>query len=320
MSSENQSNQMQQYLAKHAEGFAAFSQIYADKNPPPSKPDEKGADWITIGALGVLVLASVIVSGSRTIVEFGGGIIGGAAFIMLELAMIAYAYWNAKRDDAVASVERSKASRAGMWIAFGVSMIANVHATLGASYQLPEWIGIAIGLALAISAPTLALIAGDMLGREAVALLLERTVQQTYYEQQMRQWETDRNDAWDRQKSRWGVRLEMVNPNTADTPDTTRLPLPAPANAPIENSTPVEFSRNSRTLHETVHETVHEPREGRKRIDIRETAKTVYANGDGGLSTEDMMSKYGISQGSTSKIREYIAAMNGAVQPQIEGS
>lgn len=286
----SEQNNVQQYVEMHEERFAAFSRVYAERNPPPQMSAVESTDWITLGALGVLVLASVVVSGSRTIAEFGGGLIGAAAFVMLELAMIAYAYWRAKR---LHKPERNRASSAGMWIAFGVSLAANVHATLGASHELPAWIGTLITLALAISAPTLALIAGDMLGREAVAAIDVQSANRQAFDLDLAAWQQERNKAWDRAKTAWGVRLDGLQP-------VAQINAVAPPPSLPEAVSP----NGSREVHEPIHEKT-------PRVKLHEVAAIVHERGDGNLSTEEMMSKYGISAGGTSKVRAMLESMNG---------
>src|SRR3990167_9411478 len=47
------------------------------------------------------------------------------------------------------------------------------------------------------------------------------------------------------------------------------------------------------------------------RVDLREVAKQVYENGDIELRAIEMMAKYNISMGSTSKVREMLQSANG---------
>lgn len=59
---------------------------------------------------------------------------------------------------------------------------------------------------------------------------------------------------------------------------------------------------------ETVHETSRSP--VKPRVKIHEIAEIIYENGDGKLSASEMMDKYGISLGSTTKIREMLKDRN----------
>lgn len=60
---------------------------------------------------------------------------------------------------------------------------------------------------------------------------------------------------------------------------------------------------------EDVHETVHEIHEAPKpRVKLHEVAREIHEAGDGKLSTAEMMAKYQISLGSTTKVREILSA------------
>lgn len=60
---------------------------------------------------------------------------------------------------------------------------------------------------------------------------------------------------------------------------------------------------------ETLHETSRNP--VKPRVKIHEVAKLVHENGDDNLSANDMMVKYNISLGSTTKIREMLKGQSG---------
>jgi hypothetical protein len=64
-------------------------------------------------------------------------------------------------------------------------------------------------------------------------------------------------------------------------------------------------------FHEEVHENTTSPK---TRVKLHEVAKKVHENGDTQLSTEEMMEKYQIGLGSTSKVREILKNQNGHSQ------
>lgn len=71
---------------------------------------------------------------------------------------------------------------------------------------------------------------------------------------------------------------------------------------------------NSRTFTKSdepqiVHETSRNP--AKPRVKIHEVAKLIHENGDIKLSVNEMMEKYQISSGSTSKVRDILASQNG---------
>jgi len=69
-----------------------------------------------------------------------------------------------------------------------------------------------------------------------------------------------------------------------------------------------EISRNFMKSGEGqgVHETSRNP--VKPRVKLHEVAKTIYENGDAGLSASEMMERYNISLGSTTKVREILSS------------
>lgn len=244
--------QYDELVQRHDAAYTAFKQIYTSKNPPPVL-QQTGADWLSVLALGVLVVASITVSGSRTIGEFGGGVIGVAAFVMLEIALIAYAYWRTRKaGDADANQHLAVRRRAnfGMWLAFGVSLSANLHATLKhGGAELPPMLDTVILVMIAVSAPSLALIAGDMLGMEAVAGLALKARAEEDYRDAYQLWLDALNKSWDSNKSRWGVRIEALRDEPASVlppaPVLSQLPSHETGRAETERHTGYGFQRTA---------------------------------------------------------------------------
>ena len=65
----------QEKARRYTEKFNSFKATYAAQNPPPPYPKIDRWDWLETVGLVALVVASIIVSGSRTIPEFGGGVV-----------------------------------------------------------------------------------------------------------------------------------------------------------------------------------------------------------------------------------------------------
>jgi hypothetical protein len=207
------------------DAYDAHVSMYSKRNPPPEPP--KKLTWrditgelLIIVMLAVMVVASVIVSGSRTIPEFGGGLVGIAAFTMLEGGIIAYAYIRTKRHfDIERRNQVFKFLGAGLIFAFGVSVAANVHAVLKAQgIVFGSAVDLAIAIAVAISAPTLALISGDLLGMETVAAASMKKRRQDEYEKRVKEWRDDLNEEWKRVAPKLGVqqRVQIVRPALPD--------------------------------------------------------------------------------------------------------
>lgn len=214
MDHEQQLTQYDDFAVQHNRAFEAFSTIYAKKNPPPSYPRVDRSDWYIALIVLILVGASVVVSGSRTIPEFGGGLVGWAAFAMLELGIIAFAFLRTKSNansDTIKSVSRW--TNFGLVLAFIVAVGANVHATLTEhGIVLSENINTIITVFLAISAPTLALISGDIL---AIQFLRARNAKQRAdeeYRTALSGWQEGLNRSWASQQKKWGVRVDVSRP------------------------------------------------------------------------------------------------------------
>lgn len=196
-------------------------ETYSMMHPPPEKraAEISRLDLIVAFSLVVLVLASVIVSGSRTIAEFGafiggniGIVVGVSAFVMLEIALVIYAFFDTKKSGAHSDRYVVRMTRLGIGIAFVVSVFANIHAISKAqgNYVSPIIDGLIL-LLVAISAPTLALISGHILGSEVVSILNRKAEVDSEYLSSKREWDAALNRSWDSQKAKLGVRIEVMS-------------------------------------------------------------------------------------------------------------
>lgn len=222
---------LSQYDALQAKVKAAYTfhrETWAMMHPPPAEESANISrlDLIVAFSLLVIVLSSVIVSGSRTIAEFGGFIggnigvfVGVSAFVMLEIALVIYAFYDTKKSGGHNDRYVIRATRFGLALAFIVSVFANLHATFKGqegTYISPVVDGMIL-LMLAISAPTLALISGHILGSEVVSILNRKKEAADRYRESVEEWESALNRSWDAQKARLGIRVEI-------TPDTVSAP------------------------------------------------------------------------------------------------
>ncbi len=89
-----------EFVVKHEAAYKGFSSIYESKNPRPTLATIRRdfVSLIIVFALSIVMIASIIVSGSRTIPEFGGAGIGTVAFIMIDCAVMVYAFFRARRN------------------------------------------------------------------------------------------------------------------------------------------------------------------------------------------------------------------------------
>jgi len=211
--------------AKHNAAYAAFVSMFEARTPRPQPPalPRWNISFVVV-ALVIMTFASVIVSGTRTVAEFGGDVIGWAAFIMLEGAIIAYAFFRTRLNLDEQRVEgvRKKAER-GLALAFAITLLANIHTVLqNAGIELPSLFGldtqsavnIIVSLAVAISAPSLAFISGDILALETLRNRQQRKRVEDEYQAALNQWAAALNEQWSREKARWGVsvRVEAERP------------------------------------------------------------------------------------------------------------
>lgn len=216
---DNQIQAYDEFAIKHNAAFAAFKSIYEAKNPLPILFHVDSSDWYIALGVTIIVIASIIVSGSRTVVEFGGGLIGVSAFVMLECAVVAYAFIRTKNnvnEERIQDVR--KLTNRGLWLAFTVAVAANVHATLKQNGVISsEWVNIVILLLVGVSAPTLAFISGDIAGLEYMRAVQKRRRVDEQNALLMNDWREGLNKAWSSQQSRWGVRIDVEKPKELPT-------------------------------------------------------------------------------------------------------
>lgn len=198
---------------RHKAAYAAFMSIYETRNPKPILELVERESIFVPMALMIMIIASVIVSGSRTVLEFGGGLVGVSAFVMLEGAIVAYAFVRTRInfDDERIDHVRTLANR-GLKFAFIVAVAANVHSVIkGAGIVTPPSIAMVILILVAISAPTLAFISGDIMALETMRNAYRIRKAKSYYEQILKEWNNALDTAWAREKKSWGVKVEFDN-------------------------------------------------------------------------------------------------------------
>lgn len=204
---------------RHNAAYAAFQSIYISKNPPPVKTNA-GRDVVSliiVLALLVVMVASIVVSSSRTIVEFGGDAIGTMAFIMLEGGLVAYAFFRARRNASASKIEDARQlATLGLVLAFVSAIGANIDNVLKThGLSIPSEVNMVINLLVAVSAPTLAFISSDVLALELMAGEIKRRQAQATFDEKYQEWKEGMNRAWASQQGRWGVKIEIANePNS----------------------------------------------------------------------------------------------------------
>lgn len=196
---------------KHNAAYDNFRKVYEKEHPMPNRGKLDRGEWYVPLALVVMIIASVIVSGSRTVEEFGGGLIGIAAFVMLEGAIITYAFFRTRTDfDETRIKDVRKLAQRGLFLAFIVAVGANIHSVLKShGILMSEHVATAINILVAISAPTLAFISGDVMALESMKSLSKQRKLDAAYEQELIVWKQDMDKTWVAQRGNWGVKIRV---------------------------------------------------------------------------------------------------------------
>lgn len=218
------------YVIKHNAAYAGFSSIYESKNPRPTKATIRRdlVSLMIVIALSIVMLASIIVSGSRTIAEFGGAGIGTVAFVMIECGIAVYALFRARRNANPKRLQNTvKWATVGLILTFMIGVAANIDATLKAHHiTINENIISLINLAVAVSAPALAFISSDVLAIELMATDIQRREANRQYDEACHEWAEGLNRSWSSQQKQWGVKIE-IQPASNGIPMESNGMLPA---------------------------------------------------------------------------------------------
>lgn len=193
-------------------GYAGFRSMYETVTPPPRQIIAQRENIFVPVALCIMIIASVLVSGSRTVLEFGGGIVGVSAFVMLEGAIVTYAFFRTRLnfDDSRMESVRKLANR-GLGLSFTVAVAANVHSVIrGAGIETPSAVTITILILVAISAPTLAFISGDIMALELMRNSYRARKLESDYNSRLDAWEEGLRQSWQREKNKHVGKLEAI--------------------------------------------------------------------------------------------------------------
>lgn len=202
--------------------YAAFSEVHEAKNPRPVPPAAQ-RDYVSIFIIGGMILstvAGVIVSGSRTIPEFGGGFIGSMAFMMIEGGIVSYAFFRARRNKSESRVEDTRKRAAyGLVLGFIVAIGANVDNEFRShGINVPDGVSTIINLLVALSAPTLAFISSDVIAIELMAGDSRKRQTDKEYQMACAAWQEGLNKAWASQQNRWGLRIDIDSDFVVEKP------------------------------------------------------------------------------------------------------
>lgn len=182
--------------------------------------------------------------------------------------------------------------KAGFWLSCAMILLTNLYFRLGklegVSLDIKNIMDVILGFMLAIAVPIMAFVSGDVLailyitGDKARKELVDafNTIMTAYIEGRQRRWIA--------KKREFGISDKLSAARA-------RLSAGESTHEPYMN------------VHEptAVHESTHE-----RRVNLRELAIKVHEQGDGNLSAEDMMRKYKISRGGTTKVRTLVARLS----------
>lgn len=227
-------SQFEERALIHNAGYAAFKSIYETITPPPQRTIIQRENIFVPVALCIMIIASVLVSGSRTVLEFGGGVVGVSAFVMLEGAIVTYAFFRTRLnfDDSRMESVRKLANR-GLGLSFTVAVAANVHSVIrGAGIETPSIVTITILILVAISAPTLAFISGDIMALELMRNSYRARKLDNEYNAAMDAWLIDLKQAWGREKSRMVGKYEPITIQRVPV----EIPMESSGNTPSKST------------------------------------------------------------------------------------
>lgn len=203
-------------------GYAAYKSMYETTNPPPRQTVIQRENIFVPVALCIMIIASVLVSGSRTVIEFGGGVVGVSAFVMLEGAIVTYAFFRTRLnfDDSRMESVRKLANR-GLGLSFTVAVAANVHSVIrGAGIETPSAVTVTILILVAISAPTLAFISGDIMALELMRNSYRARKLDEAYKIELDLWTETLKQSWDRNKNKMLGKFDPI--------EVQRIPMEIP--------------------------------------------------------------------------------------------
>lgn len=186
---------------QYTELFRVFANRYRQLYPPPIQGKAESTDWLTIVFLLIVVASSLVVSGSRTIEEFGGGAVGFFGFIMCEIGGIGFGFVYALRFMTDKTKNAVKYFILANWLLLFLTMIAaNIHAVLTHANGGTETDNIngLVNLLLSISAPLSIFLSGDVLGIEFIIRRRNRLKVIEAHSAAMQEYSDKLAEAWKR--------------------------------------------------------------------------------------------------------------------------
>ncbi len=211
--------QIQNEVDRAEAGYIGFRRFYTVTTPLPEKEDYQSENRFIQIVLGVILTASMIVSGSHTIITFSNGstlphlLVGFAGFCMLELTLAAFAFVGTQRHYRVEQSEPKSFKRfilAGVVIPFIVMILGNIDDTFRSrGIEVGETLHVVILLGVALSGPLLAFIVGDVLAMYSVIDRVQRRRHDKAYQEVIKEWEEGLRRSWASKAGDYGGRVKV---------------------------------------------------------------------------------------------------------------
>lgn len=241
------------------QAHAAFMQLYAQKFPPPSRKASNRATaalWLPALGLIIVLLASMIVSGSRSIREFSGNsndpllqLIGWAGFISVDVSAVFLRFFmislHAKSDQSamrrwvVISLCISTA------VMVGVNLAGTSHVVTDYAIALPAEVMTAIFGLIALAPIAQGIATADILGHLWRQYRESEVTSDEGYENRLNQWRQALDEAWMKSPHRRAavkmkekeiIRVEDPEPPALSPSATLERRQPARGRSEVESS------------------------------------------------------------------------------------
>lgn len=209
----------------HEQAFSAFLRMDALEHPlPPTLRWYHGLPWLML-PFGMVALAGILLSSLRTAPVFKDAAIGVVglqlsiveavlAVIITEMFLVVARYVRiliaARNGKPLHDIDGLLGW--GFGLAFGVAIFANLYANVGDLPILAPYksvVDLLVGILVAISAPVLAFICGDVLAVLWLQSEKHRNTMREQFDLLMQEYLAARERRWTAQKSRYGVRIDI---------------------------------------------------------------------------------------------------------------
>lgn len=302
--------------------LAQYRKLHPANIPVRRKAVSRYPGWLR-QAVGAMFIAAGLISAVHTIptvynsIETNGVIPEGARIlaavlspVAVELAILiaAYAFQRGSRL-VVGSM---------LFVAFSVALVSNISSSIRAFDKGGDTSSTFVGIALGIGLPLIALVAGILFSNIYEAFREAEDVADAVYRADHLAFDAAVREAWDghllrlemkrqaetdreAEKERQRVEDERAEARRREARETREAHRREKREMPVKREI-------SPTLHELSGE---QEKPGEGRVNLREVAKRVHEAGEEKMSADEMMRKYGISLGGTSKVRTIAATMNG---------